>query len=385
MNLTISCHSCCTVLPEKALFCSKCSNQIKCLSCKEFLENDALFCIACGNPTRKSGRLDDPSSRASSVQISAINAQATNSIEFNETEQGRSFKATFTDTFGSSFSESINLVVGSKLGKPSSIPSALKNAFPTEDANSSLNKQLDDVSKTIDITESMEKKDTHHSPHEAEFQGIENIFEFKEEHIILLEPRLGGDSKIEQSKRLGVLLMVAYKAKGTDVTKAELTKQLKAHNAYDNHVSSWLNSGDHITEAGECLVLIKPGREYAQIILAEINSGKAKESHKLVRKPQRSQKLNQENLPISDELQTGLPKKTSSKSKVTVPTLLQALISEGYFSQRRNISSIAQYLSETKGHTYEVTRLSSPLLVFVRQAKLQRIKGENNQYEYSEV
>jgi hypothetical protein len=85
--------------------------------------------------------------------------------------------------------------------------------------------------------------------------------------------------------------------------------------------------------------------------------------------------------------QSGSPSKTETsngeqsqsrtrRSKANSPgSLIQALITEGYFSEHRSIGDVLRAL-EHKGHNFNQTNLSSPLLELTRRNKLSRKKNE---------
>ena len=78
----IKCIYCNLELPEHAKFCPKCLKQIVCFECNSILYKDSSICISCGKP----------------VQNKDNTNVAVNNIEFTENENGKSFKASFTDT-----------------------------------------------------------------------------------------------------------------------------------------------------------------------------------------------------------------------------------------------------------------------------------------------
>ena len=78
----IKCIYCNLELPEHAKFCPKCLKQIVCFECNSILYKDSSICISCGKP----------------VQNKDNTNAAVNNIEFTENENGKSFKASFTDT-----------------------------------------------------------------------------------------------------------------------------------------------------------------------------------------------------------------------------------------------------------------------------------------------
>ena len=76
--------------------------------------------------------------------------------------------------------------------------------------------------------------------------------------------------------------------------------------------------------------------------------------------------------------------------KTTIPrrgrkgavTILDELISEGYFMSRRAISDVIEYAKTQKVRTFKASDLSGPLGRFVKNGKLQREKNNDGQYQY---
>lgn len=100
----MSCTYCNTKLPEKGYFCPNCSKQTKCKHCNELLVANAKVCVYCG---------EDIVQKNSSTNL--------NTIEFSETETGRSFKAAFSDTVGQSISDSFSIILANKINTRKSI------------------------------------------------------------------------------------------------------------------------------------------------------------------------------------------------------------------------------------------------------------------------
>lgn len=98
----MNCIYCATLLPERALYCSSCSNQIKCKNCDELLELNAQACVMCGSKVG-SGEIKSNGENPSS--------QTMNTFEFSETHEERKAKAILTDESVKSLSETLTGVV----------------------------------------------------------------------------------------------------------------------------------------------------------------------------------------------------------------------------------------------------------------------------------
>lgn len=76
----MKCQFCNQELPDGAKFCHKCYRQIVCLGCGELLIENSSICVYCGKEIKMP-----------SVQPNV------NHIKYSETENGKSFEASFSD------------------------------------------------------------------------------------------------------------------------------------------------------------------------------------------------------------------------------------------------------------------------------------------------
>ena len=63
-------------------------------------------------------------------------------------------------------------------------------------------------------------------------------------------------------------------------------------------------------------------------------------------------------------------------------TLLDQLISEGFFATKRDIGAIIEHLREKKAHSFKPNELSGVLARFTRSDRLKRESNKDGQYEY---
>lgn len=116
-----NCLHCGVILSERAIYCSNCCNQAKCKNCKELLEPNSSICVVCGE------------------EVSASRpASHMNTIEYTETKNNRSFKASFTDTVGNNIGEAFGSILTTKLiSKPNKFNTTLgvQDITPTTDNN----------------------------------------------------------------------------------------------------------------------------------------------------------------------------------------------------------------------------------------------------------
>ena len=102
--------------PEKGFFCPNCNKQNKCKHCGEILIKNAKICVFCG---------EEIGQKTSTANL--------NKIEFSETENERSFKASFTDTVGQSISESFGMILTNKIGHRKTLPPTLSSFNENEE------------------------------------------------------------------------------------------------------------------------------------------------------------------------------------------------------------------------------------------------------------
>jgi hypothetical protein len=80
---------------------------------------------------------------------------------------------------------------------------------------------------------------------------------------------------------------------------------------------------------------------------------------------------------------TSQGKKASRRSKGSL-VAVKELVAEGYFSSARRIGDVQEHLQQKKGLSFKVTALSPVLLRLLRDNVIDRVKGEDGQYEYKE-
>jgi len=68
--------------------------------------------------------------------------------------------------------------------------------------------------------------------------------------------------------------------------------------------------------------------------------------------------------------------------KVTIPSLVEELKTEGFFKKTKTLGDIRKRLTEL-GHNYPLTTLSQPMREEVRKRRLRRFK-ENGKYVYAQ-
>lgn len=119
----MTCIYCDCPVPERGLFCPKCTKQIKCKQCKEELILDSIICIVCGEQVGQ--------------KVIPTNI---NNIEYFESETERTFKASFTDIAVQGVSDSLKMILANKNG--------LRNFIPPLNQISNVNNEANDIVDT---------------------------------------------------------------------------------------------------------------------------------------------------------------------------------------------------------------------------------------------
>ncbi|WP_288424231.1 zinc ribbon domain-containing protein [uncultured Spirosoma sp.] len=255
----LGCVYCNEPIREKGFYCPKCGKQVKCKDCKELLEKDANACIYCGSDvvakTQNSSNMSNP---------------VMNVVEYHETRNSRSLRASVTDNVGTSLSG----VLGGFISKGLS-PKQIKPKF--DDSPAIEDTLAEVVNDDIDQFEShaieshsitSEKQSLH-----QDLELIDSIFQFEENSIILTEPRLKASNKIDFVRRLVVLLGYAFKLKKDGlIPRKDLNKLLTKYDLNSGAVRSWLASGSMLSvdEKAKTLKLNNPGQEAAIIYLKDV-------------------------------------------------------------------------------------------------------------------
>lgn len=244
----MECVYCHYTLPEKGSFCPECANQVKCRHCAEPLLKDAKICVFCG---------EDITGKKAVVNV--------NTIEFTETENSRSFKASFTDTVGQGLIDSLGMIFNNRIAAPQptmtiSIPQNINPADPH-----------DLLAETPEPPEE-EKHETVVDLYELE--RLQKVLNLEGPKPVLLELKLKAKSKREYGQRLTLLFLYYKSLLGTDsVSRAELVTLLEDSGVGEGNTRSWLNRNPLIEVFGEDsdnLEIQEPGKDAAKRFLKEI-------------------------------------------------------------------------------------------------------------------
>jgi len=367
MELSSTCFNCDQPIPARTnyFFCSKCFTQLKCKNCNEPLEEGDLGCGNCGTPV---------------VQKEA-DSKAINSIEFEQKGINKSFKARFTDTVGENLVASLGgLFLGNSNYK------AVQNPFTQGQAKGN---QLPVSSSTAKIKNDASVEDAIIiEPNSDDLNGLlVKIFEAQDDKISLVNSRLKQSGKRDHAIRITILLLYAYNLTGKkQVKRTELVDMLQDAAVYDTNFVGWLTKCDEIKKLdGDLLELNLPGKDAAVEILKEfgnsaIDKGSVHFSALSAKASKgRSKKTKTEPVAGSETSSAAKP----SSTKMTPVKMIEILINEGYFSEKRRVPEIIKYCKEKKAHTLGNSPLSVALSRMIQSGKMKREKNASDQqYEY---
>lgn len=242
----MECIYCKQNIPDNAKFCPFCALQIKCKECGEILIPKAKVCINCGVS------LDDNNSNI-------------NTIEFSETKNSRSFKASFTDTVGGSIGEAIGLIINNKLPNKAAIFKQ-KNQITSGLLPHGSNEEEVVVAEVVD----------------DELEQLNQVFRNSNGKISLQETRLKAKSKRDAGIRLTLLFMYyQYRLGNEEVPRAELTSIMRDASLEDANWRSWLAKNNLVGIKEDKVELKAPGRDSAKDFLLEIVNSEVEDKWKL--------------------------------------------------------------------------------------------------------
>lgn len=70
------------------------------------------------------------------------------------------------------------------------------------------------------------------------------------------------------------------------------------------------------------------------------------------------------------------------KGRLSATAILEQLLQSGFFDKKHTITEIISHAGSKLGYHYKPNELSTPLIRFIRDDKLDRDKNEENQFEY---
>ncbi len=246
----INCIYCSTELPEHAKFCYKCQNQIVCLNCNTTLFKNSSICISCGEPIKNRVVTNDT---------------AVNNIEFTENENGKTFKASFTDTVAGNVVETFAQLMPFKNYNSSK---AISQSY-----GNSAQKTIEDVD-VVEVSEPSLARPVHAPIKDGneDLAILEKIFKNKNGIISIYDSRkIKAKGKGDFVTKLSLLFLYYKKQLGfNEVDREELNDLLKSENLYDGNFRKWLaNCRNLINSDSINLELCPEGEEDAQKYLKE--------------------------------------------------------------------------------------------------------------------
>ncbi|MDI3320777.1 zinc ribbon domain-containing protein [Pinibacter soli] len=243
----MECLNCNNQLPDKGFFCPTCSNQFKCKSCDGLLLKDAKVCIFCGEQ----------------VNGNKSTISNTNTIEFSETENSRTFKANFTDTVGQSISDSFGMFIMNKITSKKPATLGQPKSYPNN---------------RLDLSEQEEAEIIEEPSDTLELRQLKSIFKSDGDKTTLSETRLKATSKRDYGIRLSIIFLYYKLVLGTEnVPRKELTAILDNASVEDGNLRYWLTNNPLIGVSGDLVELKAPGKDAAKKYLSEIANKELKD------------------------------------------------------------------------------------------------------------
>jgi len=266
----MECLYCNFELPNNAKFCPKCTNQIICLDCNEVLYKDSPICISCGKSLKKNN---------------FSNNSAVNNIEFTENENGKTFRASFTDTVAGNVVETFAQLL------PVNSYSSRK-ALPNFNSDT---EQIEDI-QNVEVIESnnIPSGKPIYPKIQNDLSDLEKIFKNKDGNISIYDTRIKASSRKDFIARITMLFLYYKESKGVyEVSRTEVNNILQSEKLYDGSFRSWLSQSRTLIDNKQNYLELRPeGKELAIKYLSDFldssipnnwdlkNSGKRSSSSK---------------------------------------------------------------------------------------------------------
>lgn len=242
MEAILTCFGCEMSLPPEAKFCLECGAKVRCGTCATALVKGSKFCFNCGD----------------AVAAESKSTSAMNSIEFNESENGRNFKAAFTDSVGKSISESFGQFMANRLNQTKSLPLPSETQTNNRDT---IDVKVDEVENAASFNSSPKKLNS----------NVERIFREKEGKVTLVETRLKAIGKLDYAKRLTYLFLLYNKEKGNEsVARSSITSIMESVGLNDPNFRAWISSAADLLNEDDKVSLRIPGEEISKKCLSDI-------------------------------------------------------------------------------------------------------------------
>lgn len=129
--------------------------------------------------------------------------------------------------------------------------------------------------------------------------------------------------------------------------------------------------------------IMTPGERYLDRAQTGEESSRQSRTRTVQRKRTATPAARSRTAPKDEPLSTPTPRKSSGKTGRRGPkSMLELLISEGFFAEAQSISSVIEHLAHTKAMRFKATDISPSLTRLLREGKLTRTRNSQNQYEY---
>lgn len=245
----MECLYCNFELPSNAKFCPKCRSQVICLDCNEILYKDSPICISCGKDLKNNN---------------SSNNLAVNNIEFTENENGKTFRASFTDTVAGNVVETFAQLL------PINNYTSSKKVLP------SLNNSISDKFEEIQNAEVVESNNmTSDNPVRPivpnDLLDLEKVFKNKNGVISINDTRIKATSRGNFVARITILFLYYKELLGVcEVPRTDVNSFLNYEKLYDANFRAWLSQNRTLIDNKENNLELRPeGREIAIKYLSE--------------------------------------------------------------------------------------------------------------------
>lgn len=238
----MKCQFCNQELPDGAKFCHKCFRQIVCLGCGELLIENSSICVYCGK------------------EIKVPSAQANvNHIKYSETENGKSFEASFSDETAGNVVDVFARFLPLKRNNDLQQHQHVLQLSQAEEANAEEIRDTLGDNKVVNLNNKYANK-------------INSIFAVKGDSIMLYEKRLKAKSKSDHQARICLLYLLYIKQTAKkEVNREDLKGIMEKENLYDGNFRAWFSQHKSYFIINDDAIELSPeGEEKAQGILSEV-------------------------------------------------------------------------------------------------------------------
>ena len=245
----MECIYCGCNLPDNAKFCPKCLRQIVCIDCGEVLFKDSSICISCGNPLKN---------------IIHSNNNAVNNIEFIENENGKTFKASFTDTVAGNVVETFVQLLPLNNYSSKKHLQAAPNDNKTNDIVDIANAEV------VESTQNLASSRINSITSDDQF-NLEKIFKNKNGVLSIYDTRIKAANKKDFVARITLLFLYYKRILGVnEVERNELNTILNSEKLYDGGFRSWLSANRRLIDNKQNYLELRPeGIELAEKYLSD--------------------------------------------------------------------------------------------------------------------